>query len=237
MFLTFEDRPSSSAYVERIWRSYSTAAGVFHSIAEGNIELVVTRLPGLSRVTLRGPVTMATTVECPPDGQWLAIRFRPGTYLPQLPTAALLNHNSVDLPTSGDRFWLDGAEWEIPNFENAETFVDRLARHGIIAHDQAVNAAIWGDTQALTVRSVQRHFLHAIGMTHARFRQIERARYAVQLLRGGSSILDATHDAGYFDQAHLARSLKLLTGQTPLRILRQEIQLSFLSKTTTPPFG
>jgi AraC-like DNA-binding protein len=232
MLLTFEDRPSNSPLIERVWRSHSSAGGVFHSMAEGNLELVVTRLPGLSRVTLRGPVTRATAAACPPNGQWVAIRFRPGTYLPQLPTSRLLDHNNLDFPLgSKQRFWFEGAAWEIPNFENAETFVNRLARSGAIAYDPAVGAALMGDPQALTLRSVQRHFLHVTGMTQSRFRQIERARHAVQLLRGGSSILDVVHGAGYFDQAHLTRSLKYLIGQTPLKVLRKESQLSFLYKT------
>jgi AraC-like DNA-binding protein len=44
-------------------------------------------------------------------------------------------------------------------------------------------------------------------------------------------ILDAVHEAGYFDQAHLTRSLKRLIGQTPGQIARGETQLSFLYKT------
>jgi AraC-like DNA-binding protein len=232
MLLTFVDRPADSPLIERVWRSHSVASGVFNSMAESNLELVVTRLEGLTRVTLRGPVTQATTVVCPPNGQWLAIRLSLGTYLPQLPTARLLDHNSLDLPLcSKRRFWLGGAAWEIPNFENAEALVSRLARNGVIAYDRAVGAALLGDPQALTRRSVQRHFLHVAGMTQSRFRQIERARQAVHLLRSGSSILDVVHEAGYFDQAHLTRSLRHLIGQTPLKLQRDESQLSFLYKT------
>jgi AraC-like DNA-binding protein len=232
MFLTFADRPADSPLIERVWHAHSVAGGVFHSMAEGNLELVVTRLPGVTRVTLRGPVTRASTVVCPPTGQWFAIRLRLGTYLPQLPTARLLDHNNLDLPLcSRQRFRFAKAAWEIPNFENAEIFVNRLAQRGIIAYDSAVGAALSGDPQALTQRSVQRHFLHVAGMTQSRFRQIERARQAVHLLRGGSSILDVVHGVGYFDQAHLTRSLKQLIGQTPLKLLRNQAQLSFLYKT------
>jgi hypothetical protein len=232
MLLTFVDRPADSPLIERVWRSHSIASGVFHSMAEVNLELVVTRLEGLTRVTLRGPVTRASTVVCPPNGQWFAIRLSPGTYLPQLPTSRLLDHRSLDLPLcSKRRFWLGGSAWEIPNFENAETFVRHLARSGVIAYDRAVGAALSGDPQALTRRSVQRHFLHVAGMTQSRFRQIERARHAVQLLRSGSSILDVVHEAGYFDQAHLTRSLRHLVGQTPLKLQRHKTQLSFLYKT------
>jgi AraC-like DNA-binding protein len=131
---------------------------------------------------------------------------------------------------SGVSGW-GGAAWEIPSFENAEVMVSRLARSGVIAYDRAVGAALLGDPQALTRRSVQRHFLHVAGMTQSRFRQIERARHAVHLLRSGSSILDVVHEVGYFDQAHLTRSLKHLIGQTPLKLQREESQLSFLYKT------
>ena len=52
-------------------------------------------------------------------------------------------------------------------------------------------------------------------MTHNTFRQIERARYATNLLRQGLPILHVAHETGFFDQAHLSRTLKRLIGQTP----------------------
>ena len=56
----------------------------FLSMAEGNIELVFTRLLELLAVTLRGPVTRGTVVECPPNGEWLAIYFQE-TRIPKEP--------------------------------------------------------------------------------------------------------------------------------------------------------
>jgi len=61
--------------------------------------------------------------------------------------------------------------------------------------------------------------------------RIERARHATLLLRDGASILDTVHEAGYFDQAHLTRSLGVLIGETPASIMRHDAQLSFLYKT------
>jgi hypothetical protein len=191
-------------------------------------ELVVTRLEGLTAVTLRGPVTRALPFVCPANGEWVAIRFRVGTYFPRWPATALLDHTDLNLPVTRDgRFWLEGAAWEIPSFENAEVFLGRLARVGAIALDPTIPVAVEGDRQALSRRSVQRRFLRVTGMTHAQFRQIQRARYAAALLRGGSAILDVVHRAGYFDQPHLTRSMARLIGQTPSTILRNEAQLSF----------
>jgi methylphosphotriester-DNA--protein-cysteine methyltransferase len=137
----------------------------------------------------------------------------------------------VNLPgVTGRSFWLQGSAWEYPDFENAETFVTRLLRAGVLARDPAVGAALSGERQALSRRSTQRHFLQATGITHGAYRRIERARYATTLLRRGVPILDTVHQAGYFDQAHLTRSLRRLIGETPARLRERARQLSFLYK-------
>jgi hypothetical protein len=102
MFLRFADRPSDSPYIERVWRGRSDGGGPFLSVAAGHLELVVTRLADFTMVTLRGPETRATTIECPPDGEWAAIRFRLGVHMPWLPTHLLLDHRDVNLPVSTD---------------------------------------------------------------------------------------------------------------------------------------
>ncbi|MDT5244347.1 MAG: hypothetical protein QOD36_1723 [Mycobacterium sp.] len=232
MFLRFRDRPSDSPYIERVWRGRSDGGGPFVSVAAGHLELVVTRLADLTMVTIRGPETRATTIDCPPDGEWAAIRFRLGAHMPALPTHLLVDHRDVDLPVAADgSFALLGSRWPLPDLDNAERYVDALARRGVIARDDVVEAAMRGDRQRLTSRSVQRHFRRTTGMTHGQFRQIQRARHAANLLRDGAPILDTVHEAGYFDQAHLTRSLKILIGETPASIIRRDAQLSFLYKT------
>jgi AraC-like DNA-binding protein len=133
---------------------------------------------------------------------------------------------------SSRAFRLDNAVWEYPSFDNAEVLVARLARAGLLVRDAAVSAALAGDWQAMTRRSAQRHFRLATGLTHRTYRQVERARYAAGLLRDGAGIGETVHLAGYYDQAHLTRSLKRLIGQTPARIRRHEGQLSLLYKTS-----
>jgi methylphosphotriester-DNA--protein-cysteine methyltransferase len=86
----------------------------------------------------------------------------------------------------------------------------------------------------MSLRSTQRLFLRSTGITNAAHRQIERARHATTLLKEGVPIVDAVHLAGYFDQAHLTRSLNRLIGQTPTKIIQGENQLSFLYKTELP---
>jgi AraC-like DNA-binding protein len=232
VFIVFEDRPSDSPVLERVWRCHSERAGTFHSIAANHWEMVVTRLAGRAFLTVRGPETRASLVDCPADGEWLGIRFKLGTFMPLLPTGSLRDRRDVALPEASRRsFWLNGTAWEYPNFENAETFVSRLVRAGLIGVDPCIEAALLGQPRELSRRTEQRHFLRATGMTQATIVQIERARQATNLLRRGTSILDATHLTGYFDQAHLTRSLKRFIGVTPADIGRGEEQLSFLYNT------
>ena len=232
VLLVFNDRPSDSPFIERVWRSHSERAGTFSSIAESRWEIVVARMYGRTSLIVRGPETKATSADCPADGEWLAIRFRVGTFMPLLRPGFLRDRNDVALPNAGDRsFWLNGSAWEFPNFENAETFVDRLVRDGLIGVDPSVARVLRGDSSQQSVRTAQRRFLQTTGMTLASVRQIERARHATNLLSRGVPILDVVHRAGYYDQAHLTRSLKRFIGQTPAQILRGQMPLSFLYNT------
>jgi hypothetical protein len=236
MFLAFEDRPSDSPFVERVWIAHSERAGQMHSIAEGNCELAVTRLRGQTFLTIRGPETKVTTADCPAEGDWLGIRFTPGTFLPHFLPARIRDRRDVTLPGASTRsFWLGGSVWEYPTFENADTFVARLISKGIIARDRSVDALLRGEPEVLSRRSVQRHFTHATGITYATYRKIQRARYATHLLRQGLPILEVVHLSGYFDQPHLTRSLRHLIGQTPAEIARAATQLSYLYKTAPLP--
>lgn len=234
-FLVIGDRPSDSPFVERVWRAHSERAGTMVSVASTHCEMVVTRNRGKIKLTIRGPETRATTIECPAGAEWIGIRFSLGSFLPRYPARRLMDRNDVNLRSVTRRsFWLEGSAWEYPDFENTESFVARLVKSGLLARDPAIEVALRGEVQALSRRSTQRHFLHATGMTHATFRKIERARYAARLLKQGVSIADTVHEAGYYDQAHLTRSLRNLIGLTPARIGRQEKQLSFLYKTEPP---
>ena len=233
MIFTFDERPSDSPFVERIWRAHSERAGSFISVAASHWEMVVTRQNGKTMLTVRGPETKATPLHCSADGEWLGIRFKLGTVMPHLPASNLVD-GAVNLPDAGSRsFWLHRSAWQFPDFEHADTFVDRLVHDGLLIRTPIVLAALHDQLKDLSVRTAQRHFLRTTGLTQRAVRQIERARYATTLLQQGRSILDVVYEAGYFDQPHLTRSLKYYIGQTPAQIMdrSRSQQLSFLYKT------
>jgi hypothetical protein len=229
-----EERPSDSPFIERVWRCHSEAAGSFDSIAESRWELVLTNHAGTVLVTVRGPETRATRLHYPAGDEWLGIRFKLGTVMPHLPASRLVDA-AVTLPAARTgSFWLNGSTLPLPNYDNAEAFVDRLVRDDLLVREPAVGTALRGRPEDLSLRSVQRRFLRTAGLTHSAARQIERARYAAHLLKRGVSILDTVHGAGYFDQPHMTRSMRHLIGRTPAEVGRQSqpVQLSYLYKTT-----
>ena len=237
MDLTCEERPSHSPLVAAVWRNQTEQPGSFISIAQPLWEMVVTRHNGTTTLTVRGPETRATRAYAPADAEFFGILFKPGAFMPTLPARMVMDRRDLNLPEAGDKsFWLNGRAWKFPDYENADTFVDWLARDGLLVHDPVVDAAAQGQPVDTSSRTVQRRFLQATGLTQTALYQIERARYATSLLKQGVSILDTVFQAGYFDQPHLTRSLKHYVGQTPAQIADQNRteRLSLLYKTSTP---
>lgn len=231
-FLTFDERPSDSPVIERVWRSASVHGGLMHSVAACHWEMVVVRYQGQVTLRVRGPETRASVVPVPADAAWFAIRFKLGTFMPMFRPGALRDLNDVVLPDAAARkFWLHGSAWDYPDFDDAETFAKRLVRSGLVVIDPVVRDALRADAPPSTSRLEQRHILRVTGLTRTAIRQIERARRATRLLRAGSALTAAAYDAGYFDQAHMTRSLKRWVGLTPAQVASGRDQLSLLYNT------
>jgi len=234
MLFTIEDRLSDSPFVDRIWRAQSERTGSFRSIAMSGWDMVVSRYKDRTYMTVRGPETKATLLPVTIVGtEFFGIRFKVGTVMPHLPASSLVDED-VNLPDASSKsFWLNGSAWEFPTYDNADTFVDRLVRKGLLARDPVIETALQGQLKDLSVRSARRHFLRTTGLSQSAIRKIERARYATILLQEGMSILDVVYEAGYYDQPHLTRSLKYFIGQTPAQIMQENAteQLSLLYKT------
>jgi helix-turn-helix protein len=222
MEFVFDERSASSSFVEMIWHTHSERAGTFTSVAVSNWEMVITTSGGKTMITARGPETKASVADFPADADFFGITFKLGSFMPHLPLKTLLDRQDATLPeASSNCFWLHGSAWELPTFENADVFVDRLIRQGILVRDPVVEAAIRGHTPDMSIRSLQYRFLQATGLTHKTIQQIKRAHSAVSLLEQGTPILDTAFELGYFDQAHLTNSLKRFVGRTPAQIAQK----------------
>lgn len=218
MFPQLKQRRSESRLVESVWSTQSDKAGSFTSISTVVWSMVIAKYNGRISMSLHGPETGATHKEFPAEAEWFGIAFKLGTFVPYIPFGAFTD-GIVVLPEVGGRFFsLCQSAWEFPTYDNADTFVDRLVRAGILVHDPLLNTVHQESSPALSLRAVQYRVLRATGLSQRTIRQIERARHAATLLKQGVSILDTVYEAGYSDQPHLTRSLKHFIGQTPAEI-------------------
>jgi len=233
MALESEDRPSDSPYIARVWRGRTSGIERMMSVATPHWELVVWSHRGRVHVAARGPETAASVADVPDESESFGISFALGTSMPHLPVSRLVD-TAVESPhvTPGE-FVLQGDEWSLPTFDNAEEFVGRLIRKGLLVRDPLVGEAVQGRTPGVGARSVQRRVAAATGLTQGAIRQIERARQAAILLGEGVAALDVVHRLGYYDQPHLARSLKRFIGRTATQLGRGDAAqpLSLLYKT------
>lgn len=214
----FETGSSTSPLVTTTWQTTSGLEGPFISVAVPHWEMVVTRQESGAWLSVRGPETRATTAPVPADAEIFGIQFSLGTFMPALPMRRLVD-GSLTLPvTSGRSFWFHGSAWELPGPDDADAFVDRLVRAGLLVHDPVAAAAVVDDVDGLSTRSVERRVARATGLTRGAIRQMQRAELAVGLLGRGLSPLQVAERAGYADQPHLTRSLKRFVGQTPAHI-------------------
>lgn len=232
--MLFDERPSDSALVEKIWYTQSDTETPFLSVAASNWEMVVTRWNGTLSLSIRGPETTVSSAICPPDAEFFGIVFKLGTYMPRFPALSLLNGGVVLPDVSRGRVCLDSTLWELPTYENADTFVERLTRTRLLCADPLVGDVWQGERQELSTRTVQRRFLGITGLTYGMAYQIERARKAAMLLREGVTIPDTVTLAGYADQPHLTRSMKRYIGYSPAQIRRESaLPMSFLFTSET----
>lgn len=218
MSMDFERRSSDSPYVEWVSRGRTLSEGSATRPAEINWHLVLMKHRGQRRALVVGPWTAAGVSSWGADAEILWIRFKLGVFMPDLPPRDFLDQETVLPASSDDTFWLNGAAWQFPNYENTETFIDRLTRHELLVRDRLIDAALQEPLPDVPPRTLRYRFARATGLTQSYIQQARRARRAAELLEQGVTILDTVGEAGYYDQPHLTRSLQRFLGYTPGQI-------------------
>lgn len=141
----FTTRPSWSPLIDGVWETTSSDEGVFTSTAVINWEMVITRQAGETWIVARGTEAEASTAPVPRDAEFFGITFTLGTFMPDLSMPHLVGRGLVLPQLSATSFWLDGEAWELPQPHNADVFVERLVRAGLLVHDPVVAAALADD--------------------------------------------------------------------------------------------
>ncbi|GCE21492.1 helix-turn-helix domain-containing protein [Dictyobacter kobayashii] len=220
MHLLFEARESDSPYIEAVWRGLAGNDYAPVCPASGRWHLLFLKQNGKVNVSVEGPLTKATPVTQAEGTSWFGVTFRLGTFLSVVPVRNLLDERATLSLAATTSFELAGSSFQFPNYDNVETFVERLVREDLLVSDEIVKAVLAGYLPEMSLRTVRRRFLFATGLTYKAISQIERAKQAVDLLERGISLLDAAYQAGYADQSHMTRSLKHFIGYTPAHIAR-----------------
>jgi hypothetical protein len=220
MTVTRRERASDSTLVAAITHvSYAGPAGEplepDVTVPDGLWDIVVIRHAGTVQVLQTGLITKPVLLPYEPGDEYLAISFKPGTYMPQLPGQQMVDRGVLRPLGAGPTFELDADVFEIPTFENAEGLVQRLIRRGIVVLDDVVDRVVDGEPVWASERTVERRFRWALGLGPKQLAQIRRARTAVTKLEAGCPAAEVAADLGYADQPHLTRSLRRFMGRTP----------------------
>jgi AraC-like DNA-binding protein len=221
MIITLDAQELDSPYVQEISYGHTLSAGQSIRPAEPAWHLVIVCEQGKARCYLVGPLTTSGIATWNEGAEIIWIKFKLGSFMPHLALRSVLDIETVLPEASSRSFWLNGSAWQIPDYQNVDVFIDRLARKEILVRDPLVESVLNDQPHDLSPRTVRDRFLRTTGTTQSHIRQVERAQRAAGMLRAGKSILDTVHELGYYDQPHLTRALKQWVGRTPAQIIRQ----------------
>jgi hypothetical protein len=212
--LRFESRRSDSPWVDTVWTCSSEQVTTMTSVAGVHWGLVFWEQDGRAYTSLTGPETRTDTAPVPLGATFTGIEFAVGTSLRSVPTPSLVDGGVVLPDTTRRTFRLGGGRWETPGPDDAEALVERLVRAGVVVRDPLVAEVLRGHRPAISVRTVERRFRAATGLTRGAVYQIDRARTAAELLAAGDSAADVAAKLDYYDEPHLARALRSYVGRT-----------------------
>ena len=214
----FEGRESDSPYIEAVWRGQAGSDYAPVCPASSRWHLLFLKQDGRVNVSVEGPLTRATPVSQAEGTEWFGITFPLGTFLSSVPARSLLDEQAILSLAAKTSFELAGSSFQFPDYENVETFVERLVREDLLVSDETVKTVLAGQPPAVSLRTVRRRFLFATGLTYNTISQIERVQQAQTLVERGVSLLEAAHQAGYADQSHMTRAFRHFLGYTPAQI-------------------
>jgi hypothetical protein len=215
-----QTRPVDSPLVESISSVRFTVTGRTLMQPDGCWDIAIIKRGDETLVLRTGLTTRPVVYEHEAGDEQLVISFKPHSFMPLMP-GEVMRDEGVMLEKFGKGGFRIGTDVrEIPSFENADVFVDRLVRDGIVANNELVASVVEGQPKAMTERTMQRHFLKTTGLTYKHFTLVQRAQQAVAMLQMGRPAVDVALALGFSDQAHMINSLKAIMGQTPKEIVR-----------------
>lgn len=224
----YAERPSIVAGAVA-WTNSSASGDTVQVLPDGCIDLLWFH----DRLVIAGPDTYSQPSEVGVGRSVVGLRFAPGTApsLLGIPAHAVRDQrvalDSVWAPAVVRRLEERVAARRDPARGLEAIAADRRRRAGPVA--PVVVAVVAGlraglpvgevaDAAGLSERQLHRRSLDAFGYGPKTLGRILRLQRALDLARDGRSFVESALDAGYADQAHLARDARALTGETFTRL-------------------
>src|SRR3990172_7132452 len=126
LFSDYRERRSDSPLVERVQQARVASTGSTIRPAEVHWHMVLARYRGEARLVLAGPLTSSGVVSVPQGAELLWIKLKLGAFMPHLPARHMLDTETTLPGAASNSFWLYGSAWQFPDYENVDTFVNRL---------------------------------------------------------------------------------------------------------------
>lgn len=215
----YEQLSSASPAIQWRWRAEADEPGR-HRVAANEYWGVsfIRRVVGTLAAELNGPTVQARSVDSIRGEVYWGVALRAHVVVSGVDKSSLLGE-TVSMPVHDGWVHIAG-HWEpVPQWDDLEAFVRRLLDVGALVSDDHIRRALAGDDDGYSPRSWQRRYRRVVGVTRTQVEQLDRARRAYLLLQDGRSPAEVAAAAGYADQAHLTRSLRVLRGATPARII------------------
>lgn len=215
----WEERAGRSPRVRTVWRAtvesperYSVIGSEYWGLS------FIRRRDGELAAELDGPSLRNRVVDGHLGERYWGVELAAYAAIPGVPKQAILGE-TVTLPVSGGHVLLGDHRWPMPAWPDLEDWVDHLAENGGLLVDEEVRKALNGDRIGASERTWQRRYRRTVGLTAQQIDQLHRAQHGYFLLQTGHSPAEAAAGAGFADQPHLTRSLRLIRGQTPAAII------------------
>ena len=240
----FRERLPASAlrrHVDRIWTSEFSGAATLDVVPDGCIDIYWSG----SGLQIAGPNTQVATVTIEGAANLAGVRFQPGIAARWLGVSATELLNTQPLL---EDFWGGRATAQLSDqlaaAKNAaavaaiieDALIGRL--HRVAPADPIVGATVAAaareraapheivrgliDEFGWSERTLRRRCLDAFGYGPKTLERIFRFQRFLQLLSNGPAPLSVLAiEAGYADQAHLAREVRRLSGQSPSALMSE----------------
>jgi AraC-like DNA-binding protein len=176
---------------------------------------------------IQGPESCSSEAPVPVGAEFIGVRAALGVFPTDVSVSSLVDR-FVPLRVTGGAVHFRGERFRLPDFDQAEGFVEGLVRTGLLSVADLTDRAVSGRTR-------QRRHLAAVGLSQRTVRQIERAHDAAVRIQAGDAAAVVAQELGYFDQPHLARSLRRFIGPSSTELSagpRESAPMSLLYKTS-----